>query len=101
MVNPRSQRAPTDLQEGGAPREGGQIKIGCPGSSLLVQWLELSAFTAEGPGSIPAQGTKIPKAMWHGQNGGKEAKQKEKPGCSVTFEPKINHASFLVQVGPK
>ena len=32
------------------------------GNSLMVQWLRLSAFTAEGPGSIPGQGTKIPQA---------------------------------------
>ena len=31
---------------------------------LAVQWLGLSAFTAEGPGSIPRWGTKIPKAAW-------------------------------------
>ena len=29
----------------------------------MVQWLELSAFTAEGPGSIPGQETKIPQAV--------------------------------------
>ena len=34
------------------------------GNSLEVQWLGLLAFTAEGPGSIPGQGTKIPQAMW-------------------------------------
>ena len=33
--------------------------------SLAVQWLGLWAFTAEGPGSIPCWGTKIPQAMWH------------------------------------
>ena len=36
-------------------------------SSLLVQWLGLLAFTAEGLGSIPSWGTKIPQAMRHGQ----------------------------------
>ena len=29
------------------------------GYSLAVQWLEFLAFTAEGTGSIPGQGTKI------------------------------------------
>ena len=38
------------------------------GSSLVVQWLGLCALTAEGPGSIPGQGTKIPQAAWHSQN---------------------------------
>ena len=36
------------------------------GNSLVGQWLGLCAFTAEGPGSIPAQGTNIPQAMWYG-----------------------------------
>ena len=30
------------------------------GNSLAVQWLGLHAFTAEGTGSTPCQGTKIP-----------------------------------------
>ena len=30
------------------------------GNSLVVQWLGLCALTAEGPGSIPDQRTKIP-----------------------------------------
>ena len=29
----------------------------------MVQWLGLHALTAEGPGSIPGRGTKIPQAM--------------------------------------
>ena len=33
------------------------------GNSLVVQWLGLCAFTAEGPGSIPGQGTKIPQIV--------------------------------------
>ena len=36
-------------------------------NSLVVQWLGLCAFTAEGLGSIPGQGTKIPQATWHSQ----------------------------------
>ena len=35
-----------------------------PGNSLAVQWLGL---TAEDPGSVPGQGTKIPQATWHDQ----------------------------------
>ena len=31
----------------------------CARCSLAVQWLEFLAFTAEDPGSIPGQGTKI------------------------------------------
>ena len=33
------------------------IKMARQGNSLVVQWLELHAFTAEGMGSIPVQGT--------------------------------------------
>ena len=36
------------------------------GNSLVVQHLELSAFTAEGPSSIPGWGTKIPQASQNG-----------------------------------
>ena len=32
------------------------------GSSLVVQWLELCAFTAKGTGSVPGQGTNIIEA---------------------------------------
>ena len=34
-------------------------------NSLAVQWLRLHVFAAEGPGSIPGWGTKIPQA--HGE----------------------------------
>ena len=37
------------------------------GTFLVVQWLRLHASTAEGLGSIPGQGTKIPHAVWYGQ----------------------------------
>ena len=37
------------------------------GTSLAVQWLRLCASTAEGTGSIPGQGTKIPHATEHSQ----------------------------------
>ena len=36
------------------------FKIQSVGNSLVVQWLGLRVFIAEGPGSIPGQGTKIP-----------------------------------------
>ena len=36
------------------------------GNSLAVQWSGLGAFTAEGLGSIPGWGTKIPQATWRG-----------------------------------
>ncbi|CAN0499760.1 unnamed protein product [Rangifer tarandus platyrhynchus] len=37
-----------------------------PGSSLVVQWLGLHALSAEGPGSIPGWGIKIPQKAQHG-----------------------------------
>ena len=37
------------------------------GNSLVVQWLILCPLIAEGRGSIPVQGTKIPQDARHGQ----------------------------------
>ena len=37
------------------------------GNFLEFQWLGLHTFTAEGTGSIPGQGTKIPQAARHSQ----------------------------------
>ena len=34
----------------------------------MVQWLGLCACIDGGLGSIPGQGTKIPKSMWYSQN---------------------------------
>ena len=31
------------------------------------KYLHIYAFTAEGRGSIPGRGTKIPQAVWHAQ----------------------------------
>ena len=33
------------------------------GNSLALQWVGLHTSTAEGPGSIPGWGTKIPQTM--------------------------------------
>ena len=38
----------------------------------MVQWLGLCAFTTEGAGSIPGQGTKIPQAAAQPKKKGKE-----------------------------
>ena len=46
------------------------------GTSLVVQWLGLCAFIAEGLGSIPGWGTKIPQAV---QCGKKKEKNKDLP----------------------
>ena len=37
------------------------------GNSPVGQWLGVQVFTAQGPGSIPGLGTKIPQATQHGQ----------------------------------
>ena len=50
-------------------------------SSLAVQWLGLSAFTATDPGSTPARGTKIPQAMWCAQ------KKKKKKSYILVIYP--------------
>ena len=42
-------------------------KIDAKKKILVVQWLGLSPFTAEAPGSIPDQGAMILKAMQHRQ----------------------------------
>ena len=47
------------------------------GNSLAVQWLGLHALTAEGPGSIPGWGTKIPQAV--------QCDQKNKVGYGLLF----------------
>ena len=46
-------------------------------NSLAIQWLGLHASTAEGMGSIPGQGTKIPHATQHDQKK-KKKERKEK-----------------------
>ena len=50
------------------------------GSFLVVQWLGLCISTAEGMGSIPVQGTKIPLVTWCGQKKNKRNKEKWKCG---------------------
>ena len=47
------------------------------GNSLVVQWLELHAFTDECEGSIPRQGTKIPQDMRHSQKTKNKTKGKK------------------------
>ena len=57
-------------------------------NSLAVQWLGLCAFTAEGAGSIPDRGTKIP------QGAGSKIKSKNKNlylGQRNKYNQKYNH----------
>ena len=53
-------------------------KTGKPGISLVVQWLRLCAFNAEGTGSVPGQGTRS-----HVQHG---AAGKKKKGRTIKTE---------------
>ena len=53
------------------------------GNSPAVQWLGLRAFTAEGSGSIPGQGTNIPQVARQGQ------KKKKKSSRTMPLEQKI------------
>ena len=46
------------------------------GNSLMVQQLKLCTFSADGLGSIPGGGTKIPQANWQGQ----KKREKEEAG---------------------
>ena len=52
------------------------------GNSLVVLWLGFCALTAEGPDSIPSQGTKIPRAALCGQ---KKKKNKKGERLSQSF----------------
>ena len=60
------------------------------GNSLVVQWLGLGAFTAEGPGLIPGQGTKIPQVTQHGQKKKKDGKDVKISKYMVTVEEKVS-----------
>ena len=56
------------------------------GNFLAVQWLGLYAFTAEGPGSIPGWGTKIPQAT-RPKKRTKKKKREEKQENTIPFVP--------------
>ena len=53
------------------------------GNSLAVQWLGLRALTAEGPGSIPGRGTKIPQVMPCSEK--KKKKEKDIPCTRISI----------------
>ena len=67
-------------------------------TSLGVQWLTLCAFNAVGMGLIPDWGTKIPHALWYGQNKHKnkqpppQKKTQTKPMLSLS----LNY--FILQI---
>ena len=53
-------------------------------------------FTAEGPGSIPGQGTRIPQAMGHGQ---KKKKKKRNVKRSCWYRILVKSKSFVISLG--
>ena len=65
----------------------------CKGNSLAVQWLGLRALTAEDPGSIPGQGTKLPQAARRGQKI-KKRKENLQNQCSIL----LGDASYVIIV---
>ena len=77
---PRPPLGFTPSLQGGRPPYAEVIQVLCPlsnsalpESSLVVQWLGLHASAADRLGSVPGQGTKIPKAELHGQKGKKKS----------------------------
>ena len=55
------------------------------GNSLAVQWLGFCTYIAEGPGSIPGQGTKVLQTVWCSQkNKTKKNKTKQSAGSDDT-----------------
>ena len=57
---------------------------------LEVQWLGLSTFIAEGPGSIPGWGTKIPQVV--------QSDKKRKKGTLPPLKPKIPQKTLYYSV---
>ena len=64
------------------------------GSSLVVQWLGLSAPTARGPGSVLGWGTKIPQALWLSKKKKKTEKNNLIDNLEIMF-----HLGILWPVG--
>ena len=58
------------------------IYLSSGGTSLAVQWLRIRASTAGGAGSIPGQGTKIPRATEHSQKRKKKKNSKKIWNCA-------------------
>ena len=53
----------------------------------MVQWLRLCVSSAEGLGSIPGRGTKIPRAVWHGQKIKKKKKSHSEDSKGIKIKP--------------
>ena len=63
-----------------------QMKSFKLGTSLVVQWLGVQAYTAGGSSLIPGQGTKIPHAAWRGQIKRRTLKKKKKKKRNFKLE---------------
>ena len=67
---------------------------------MVVQGLRLNVFTAEGPGSIPGQGTKILQAALHSQEQNQKTKNKNGKShtsliCKKLSKTKLNKQKAL------
>ena len=81
---------------------GKRIKKELIRNSLVVQWLGFHALTAEGLGSIPDQGTKMPQAAQHGQ--GREEKRdwrREVGRIKEERQRKKNRKNLLTKINSK
>ena len=67
-------------EEGNRERKSERKKKRKSGNSLVVQWLGLQVFSAEGLSSIPGWRTRIPQARWHWLK--KRASQRRKRALS-------------------
>ena len=74
-------------------QETEELRVSRAGNSLAVKWLGFHwtlAFTAEGAGSIPSRGAKIPQATWSSQ---KNKKRVEGNGNGTGKEGRGNRPS--------
>ena len=60
------------------------------GNSLAIRWLQLWAFTAEYPGSIPGWGTNIPQAMSYSQKRKKKERKKIEYTTILSYQYILN-----------
>ena len=74
----------------GSGIEGSRTYIG---TSLTAEWLRLHISNAGDMSSIPGWGTKIPHAMWCGQNKEK-IKKKKKNNKKITCKMKATGQTF-------
>ena len=74
------------------------FKMKPPENSLVLQWLGFCTFIAEGIGSTPGQGTKIPQASWHDQKkkkkSNKQTKSQNGTSTSLDHVTMMNRAHF-------